>query len=57
MKISKSKFSSGLFVFLMSTMAGFSAQADDTEIFFGGASNAAVRPNILFILDTSGSMA
>ncbi|VAX07812.1 hypothetical protein MNBD_GAMMA26-78 [hydrothermal vent metagenome] len=32
--------------------------ADDTEIFFGGASpNAsAVHPNVLFVLDTSGSM-
>ncbi|WP_461423283.1 PilC/PilY family type IV pilus protein [Ketobacter sp.] len=56
MKILKHKFGSGLFVFLMSAMAGLSAHADDTEIFFGGAANAAVRPNILFILDTSGSM-
>lgn len=31
--------------------------SDDTEIFFGGTnSNAGVRPNVLFILDTSGSM-
>lgn len=30
--------------------------ADDTEIFFGGTSNTTVRPNIMFILDTSGSM-
>jgi len=29
---------------------------DDTEIFFGGSTNTTVRPNILFILDTSGSM-
>ncbi|MBU2963977.1 PilC/PilY family type IV pilus protein [Amphritea sp. 2_MG-2023] len=30
--------------------------ADDTEIFFGGTTNISVRPNVLFILDTSGSM-
>lgn len=32
------------------------AWADDTEIFFGGATTTTVRPNVLFILDTSGSM-
>jgi type IV pilus assembly protein PilY1 len=33
------------------------ARADDTEIFFGQNSNpAASRPNILFVIDTSGSM-
>lgn len=32
--------------------------ADDTEIFFGGPSiDSGVRPNVLFILDNSGSMA
>lgn len=32
--------------------------ADDTEIFFGGAAiDDSVRPNVLFILDNSGSMA
>lgn len=32
--------------------------ADDTEIFFGGpAIDSSVRPNVLFILDNSGSMA
>lgn len=30
--------------------------ADDTEIFFGGSTNLTVRPNILFVMDTSGSM-
>ena len=30
--------------------------ADDTDIYFGGTVNAAARPNILLILDTSGSM-
>ena len=32
------------------------AVADDTEIFIGGASNATIKPNILFIFDNSGSM-
>lgn len=32
--------------------------ADDTEIFFGGAAiDDSVRPNVLFVLDNSGSMA
>ncbi|UTW06688.1 PilC/PilY family type IV pilus protein [Pseudomonas benzenivorans] len=32
--------------------------ADDTEIFFGGAAiSSDVRPNVLFVLDNSGSMA
>lgn len=30
--------------------------ADDTEIFFGGGSNSDATPNVLFIIDTSGSM-
>ena len=30
--------------------------ADDTEIFFGNIDSAAARPNVLFIIDTSGSM-
>ncbi len=34
------------------------AHADDTEIFFGGSAIAeGIRPNVLFILDDSGSMA
>lgn len=33
------------------------AHADDTEIFFGGpAIDSAIKPNVLFILDNSGSM-
>ncbi|MEM1190597.1 MAG: PilC/PilY family type IV pilus protein [Pseudomonadota bacterium] len=30
--------------------------ADDTEIFFGDVAGSAIRPNVLFIIDTSGSM-
>src|SRR5947208_12753955 len=37
-------------------VCGPSALADDSEIFTGGSSSGA-QPNILFILDTSGSMA
>lgn len=32
------------------------AWADDTEIYFGGNNTTTVRPNVLFILDTSSSM-
>lgn len=50
------KFGSGFLVFLMASMAGFSAHGDDTEIFFGGSGNPGIQPNVLFILDNSGSM-
>lgn len=37
---------------------GSASFADDTEIFFGGAAiDQGIRPNVLFILDDSGSMA
>ena len=49
------KLGHGLLVFLLTAGAGFSAKADDTEIFFGGISNS-YKSNVLFILDTSGSM-
>ena len=49
--------------FLIATLMGFisgassSVMADDTEIYLGSsASQAGIRPNVLFILDTSGSM-
>ncbi len=47
-----------LFATALALSAGFS-QADDTEIYFstGSSSNTnPLRPNVLFILDTSGSM-
>ena len=50
------KLSSGSLVFTMSLLAGFSANADDTEIFFGGLADSNIQPNVLFILDNSGSM-
>jgi len=38
------------------TLVSGLARADDTEIFFGGGTGATIRPNVLLILDTSGSM-
>jgi type IV pilus assembly protein PilY1 len=40
---------------VLAFMCGAPALADDTEIFLG-QNNTGVKPNILFILDTSGSM-
>ena len=45
-------------VFALTLVSGI-ASAEDTEIYFSGASSASspsVRPNVLLILDTSGSM-
>lgn len=46
-----------LSVAMLTLLSGFGAQADDTEIFVAKPPTTAdTRPNILFILDTSGSM-
>jgi len=45
-----SMFSLGM---LLPLFALFPANADDTEVFFGGGTS---KPNVLFILDSSGSM-
>ncbi|MCG6969682.1 MAG: VWA domain-containing protein, partial [Gammaproteobacteria bacterium] len=54
------RFTAALVGFCYALTAGFPALADDTEIFFGTAEQAAAGagryPNVLFILDTSGSM-
>ncbi|HMB73161.1 MAG TPA: PilC/PilY family type IV pilus protein [Gammaproteobacteria bacterium] len=43
--------------FLWAFVSGMPAMADDTELFVGsGASVGGVSPNVLFVLDTSGSM-
>jgi type IV pilus assembly protein PilY1 len=42
---------------LWTLCAGFPAVADDTELFIQTSANAGVRPNVLFIIDNSGSMA
>ena len=53
------KYSSKILTTVLSaayfTMAGTAALADDTEIFFTDA-DGVVKPNIMFILDVSGSM-
>lgn len=54
MKLNKLSIYNGLLAFSLSLMAGMSARADDTEIFFGSSTGS--KPNVLFILDTSGSM-
>ena len=49
-----------LLAIVLGTIAGrpVQLQADDTEIYLGNTNVATgVRPNVLFILDTSGSMA
>ncbi|MEE9333393.1 MAG: VWA domain-containing protein [Granulosicoccaceae bacterium] len=44
-------------VALSSTLAVSSAIADDTEVFFGQVtSDSGTHPNVMFVLDTSGSM-
>ena len=50
-----------IFLLIVSSVLVFSTgigRADDTEIYFSSASAAesVLRPNVLFILDTSGSM-
>src|SRR5690554_978631 len=44
-----------IFMLVLLAFAG-SLQADDTEIYLGNANNNTVKPNIVFIFDTSGSM-
>lgn len=46
-----------LLTFILSMLAGFPALADDTEVYLGDlAFSTNIRPNVLFIIDTSGSM-
>lgn len=56
MKAQIKKFSSGFLVFAMASLGGMSAQAEDTEIFFNSTYNSGIQPNVLFIIDNSGSM-
>lgn len=50
------KYIHGLSAFLAVIGSAPYAQADDTEIFFGNPSGNGTIPNVLFILDNSGSM-
>jgi type IV pilus assembly protein PilY1 len=43
-------------VLLLTLLCTNPVWADDTEIFFGRASDESVQPNVLFVLDGSGSM-
>jgi type IV pilus assembly protein PilY1 len=46
-----------LFTVIVAMTTGFPLLADDTEIYLGDLDfSADIRPNILFIIDTSGSM-
>jgi type IV pilus assembly protein PilY1 len=40
----------------LTALAGSSVRADDTEVFFSSDPASTVKPNVLLILDTSGSM-
>ncbi|PIE37014.1 MAG: hypothetical protein CSA54_02385, partial [Gammaproteobacteria bacterium] len=52
------RFRQAMASFLLAMLAGSAAMADDTEVFFGQSNDAfRTNPNIVFILDTSGSMA
>lgn len=55
MRFFKSKYVHFFASLFLSLSASFS-WADDTEIFFNIESQTSIRPNILFILDNSGSM-
>lgn len=57
MKAQFKKFSSGFLVCMMASLGGLSAHAEDTEIFFNSSYNTDVQPNVVFIIDNSGSMA
>jgi type IV pilus assembly protein PilY1 len=46
----------GGWILCAALLSATSARADDTEIFVNAAAAAGLRPNILFIIDTSGSM-
>ena len=54
------KFAALLAALSLVTITGGTALADDTELFIAGEDNSSVdteaRPNILFVIDTSGSM-
>ena len=51
------RFSSLLMAFCVGLLSGTGAFADDTEIYLGTNQGQSVaKPNVLFILDTSGSM-
>lgn len=53
----KIKSQAMLLTFIVSAITGFPLLADDTEVYLGDlAFTTNIRPNVLFIIDTSGSM-
>src|SRR5262245_60584128 len=56
MNISKARLATMVVGSFWMLAAGMSAQADDTELFVATSSGAGIRPNVLFIIDNSGSM-
>jgi len=53
----KHQFAIMLMAFIYTLAIAPFTMADDTEIYFGASSSGTIRPNIMFIMDTSGSMA
>ncbi|MGB5438346.1 MAG: hypothetical protein WBN90_01665, partial [Gammaproteobacteria bacterium] len=46
-----------MLIFAVAAVTGFPLLADDTEIYLGDLDfSVDIRPNILFVIDTSGSM-
>jgi type IV pilus assembly protein PilY1 len=56
MNISKARLASMVVGSFWMLAAGVPAQADDTELFVATSTGAGIRPNVLFIIDNSGSM-
>ncbi|WP_416307579.1 pilus assembly protein PilY [Neptunicella sp. SCSIO 80796] len=57
MYLNKQKITTALCTALLSAMISFTAQADDIEIYLGvGGNQLTYNPNVLFIMDSSGSM-
>ena len=56
MSTHRSRLATALACGALSLASGAAALADDTEIFVNQAALRDVKPNILFIIDTSGSM-
>ena len=56
MRTHRTRMATALTCGIMSLASGAAALADDTEIFVNQAALRDVKPNILFIIDTSGSM-
>ena len=56
MDISKARLATMVVGSFWMLAAGFPATADDTELFVATSTGSGIRPNVLFIIDNSGSM-